>query len=80
MKRARRKNRGAPARLCRFNGCDESATTTLGVTPLCALHRSHVLDMLDHGGQPAATLDMIASIELFLADGAVPTAPPTPGR
>jgi hypothetical protein len=35
--------------VCRFTGCDDDATVTVGALPLCALHRSYVLQLLDSG-------------------------------
>ena len=35
--------------LCRFEGCDATATATVGTVALCALHRSFIDSMLDHG-------------------------------
>ncbi len=33
--------------ICRFIGCDEAASVTVGIMPLCALHQSYVLQLMD---------------------------------
>ena len=35
--------------VCHFEGCDEDAPVTVGVTPLCELHQGFILDLLDAG-------------------------------
>ena len=45
--------------ICHFNGCDDAATATVGVVPLCALHESYVLKLMDRGGDGAAPDDVI---------------------
>jgi hypothetical protein len=37
------------AAMCRFTGCDEAASVTVGVMPLCQLHQSYVLQLMDGG-------------------------------
>ncbi len=35
--------------VCRFNGCDAAVSATVGIMPLCLLHRSYVLQLMDRG-------------------------------
>ena len=35
--------------VCRFNGCDASASTTVGIVPLCALHQSYIFELMARG-------------------------------
>ncbi|MEO7371556.1 MAG: hypothetical protein ABIZ69_11865 [Ilumatobacteraceae bacterium] len=44
--------------ICHVSGCDCGATASVGITPLCKLHESSILAMLDAGwaarqGEPA---------------------------
>ena len=48
----RRHGRGSHVRLCRFSDCDETATATVGTVPLCVLHQSYVLQLMDQGVDP----------------------------
>ena len=34
--------------VCHFSGCDSYACATVGVTPLCDLHESFILELLDN--------------------------------
>ena len=38
-----------PVSICHFDGCDEDAPVTVGVTPLCELHQGFILELLDTG-------------------------------
>jgi len=42
-------HRRAPDPICRFSGCDATATATVGTVALCALHRSLIDTLLDQG-------------------------------
>jgi hypothetical protein len=35
--------------VCRFYGCDATVSATVGIMPLCLLHRSYVLQLMDRG-------------------------------
>ena len=39
-------------RICRFSLCDETATGTVGVVALCALHQSYIAQLMDQGEDP----------------------------
>lgn len=44
------KHIGVPsAAICRFDGCDEDASATVGTVALCGLHRSCIEELLDRG-------------------------------
>lgn len=47
--------------ICHFNGCDVGASATVGVVPLCALHQSYVLTLMDRRVDGAAEDDVIVS-------------------
>lgn len=38
--------------ICRFSSCDEAASATVGIVPLCMLHQSYVLELMDRGIGP----------------------------
>ena len=44
--------------ICRFNGCDEAASVTVGVMPLCALHQSYILQLMDSAAAADHTADV----------------------
>ena len=44
---------GRPA-VCRFSGCDAAVSATVGIMPLCLLHESFVLQLMDRGTNSAA--------------------------
>lgn len=35
--------------ICRFIGCDDAASRTIGTVRLCALHQSYILQLMDSG-------------------------------
>ena len=35
--------------VCRFYGCDAAVSATVGIMPLCLLHQSYVLQLMDRG-------------------------------
>jgi hypothetical protein len=39
--------------ICRFSWCDEAASATVGIVPLCSLHQSYILQLMDRGIGPA---------------------------
>jgi hypothetical protein len=82
MKRARGRRRGGDRQptLCRFRDCDDDATATVGVTPLCALHQIYLLDMLDHQGVIGANAELISSVELWVSNDPVPATQPRARR
>lgn len=45
----RRERRVATEVICRFTGCDATATATVGTVTLCGLHRSFIENLLDNG-------------------------------
>ena len=49
----RRQAVGRPA-VCRFSGCDAAVSATVGIMPLCLLHQSFVLQLMDRGTNSAA--------------------------
>lgn len=46
---------------CQFSGCDAGAAATVGIVPLCALHESYVLELMDRGVARTAEDEAIMS-------------------
>lgn len=44
--------------ICRFIGCDEAASVTIGIMPLCALHQSYILQLMDGRATADRTSDV----------------------
>jgi hypothetical protein len=51
--------------ICRLNGCDAGATATVGTIPLCALHQSYVLELMDRGLDQATENDSAVTNDIW---------------
>ena len=50
----RRRHAAGRSAVCRFTGCDAAVSATVGIMPLCRLHESFVLQLMDRGANCAA--------------------------